>query len=165
MLFRSLGLVAVLATQIFGCGLHTEPTESFNNEKLPFAGDRTFKDCRELARYIEIEQHRLKIPKIPGIFDTQVMHGATSGDSINFDGQTNLQEAGVDEADAIKISKDAIFDLREKDVVILDRATRTVRGTLPFEASSRAELYATENKLLIITANANREGVDVSSIT
>ncbi len=149
MYFR-VGLIAVLLAQFSGCSFSGK---SKSGSKFSLDGFRKFKDCGEIAQYVSTAR-RVVVAQ-------SANSEGTTGSSINADGQTNLQEAGVDEKDDIKVTQDAIFVVRENDVVVIDRATKTERGILSFEAWSSPSMYVTSNKLVIISARSGAESVDV----
>ena len=67
---------------------------------------------------------------------------------------TNEQEAGVGEADFVKITKDHIYVLVQDHIEVLDRASLSKIGNLDFSKNvdnvSGVEMYATNERLVVI---------------
>ena len=72
--------------------------------------------------------------------------------STNPDITTNVQEAGVDEADLYKVSATHIYVVQGNSLVVLDRSTLDVIGSLQSFAGYSAELYTVGDKLIVVDA-------------
>ena len=73
---------------------------------------------------------------------------SSDGASITSDITSNLQEAGVEEADAFRLNDDNIFALKGKTLFVVNRATKQLVGNIPNFSVGQTDLYA-KGKLLI----------------
>jgi len=76
--------------------------------------------------------------------DTSIVEG------VDFSG-TNVQEAGVDEADIIKTDGRRIYVVSSGQLVVVDVATRTVLGQVDVASGSTAELFLSGDEMVYIT--------------
>ena len=74
---------------------------------------------------------------------------ANLAEGVDFSG-TNVQEGGVDEADAVKTDGERIFIVANGELVVVDVATRSVVGTVPVPSGGRAELFISGDDVLLI---------------
>ena len=71
---------------------------------------------------------------------------------------TNVQEAGVDEADIIKTDGRRIFSMSAGRLVVVDAASREVLGSVRLAAGESAELFLQGDSLLAIQQTGGRGG-------
>ena len=150
---------AALSGILLSCGSLTKPTGSPQSTSLSLDGSRAFKNCAEVADYARyVQSTKYKAKDMPSSTVSEAI--ATTG--INTNGLTNLQENGTDESDSVKMTDDAVFVLRQDDIVVTDRATWKVRGSIPINPRSFTHFYVSENKLAIITNGRARNSTEVS---
>ena len=82
---------------------------------------------------------------------------AAAVEGVDYSG-TNVQEAGVDEADVIKTDGRRIFTLSSHRLVVVDAASRTVTGAVDVAAGWGRELFIDGNSLLLITRASSESG-------
>jgi inhibitor of cysteine peptidase len=63
---------------------------------------------------------------------------------------TNLQESGVDEADTYKLSDTHIFAVQGHRLIVLDRTTKTLLGSLDQWLGMDPELYILKDTLIVV---------------
>ena len=71
---------------------------------------------------------------------------------------TNVQEAGVDEADIIKTDGRRIFVMSTGRLVVVDAARREILGSVRLATAESAELFLHGDSLLAIRQTAGRDG-------
>lgn len=69
---------------------------------------------------------------------------------------TNVQEQGIDEADAVKISDSQIFYVHGSDVEVIERKDRSLTGRISFGSVIPKALYVAGNRLIVIDTNDYR---------
>ena len=78
-------------------------------------------------------------------------------EGVDYSG-TNVQEAGVDEADIIKTDGRRIFAMSAGRLIVLDAARREVLGSVRLAAGESAELFLHGDSLLAIQHTSGRGG-------
>jgi inhibitor of cysteine peptidase len=66
------------------------------------------------------------------------------------DGQTNVQEVGVDEADKSRVGVDQIFVRSFSNLQVIDRKTLKLQGKIALENSGNAQIYTKDRRLILI---------------
>ena len=98
----------------------------------------------------------------PAAMDEAMAEAAEADDSaavvpvegVDFSG-TNVQEAGVDEADIVKTDGQRIFTLSSGRLVVVDAATRTITGSVGVADGWGRELFIDGDNLLLITRSTS----------
>ena len=78
-------------------------------------------------------------------------------EGVDFSG-TNVQEAGVDEADIVKTDGRRIFTLSSGELVVVDAAGRSTLGSVPVAEGWGRELFIDGDGLLLITRSHSESG-------
>ena len=83
--------------------------------------------------------------------------GQSPVEGVDYSG-TNVQEAGVDEADIIKTDGWRIFSMSAGRLVVVDAARREILGSVRLAAGESAELFLHGDSLLAIQQNSGHGG-------
>ena len=78
-------------------------------------------------------------------------------EGVDYSG-TNVQEAGVDEADIIKTDGRRIFAMSAGRLIVVDAARREILGSVRLAAGESAELFLDGDSLLAIQQAGGRGG-------
>ena len=78
-------------------------------------------------------------------------------EGVDFSG-TNVQEAGVDEADIVKTDGRRIFTLSSGQLVVVEAASRRSVGSVPVAEGRGRELFIDGDSLLLITRSHSESG-------
>ena len=89
-----------------------------------------------------------------GAAAVEAMPAAAPAEGVDFSG-TNVQEAGVDEADIVKTDGRRIFTLSSGHLVVVDAASRTRTGAVAVAEGWRRELFIDGDSLLLITQSTS----------
>ena len=88
---------------------------------------------------------------------TATSAAAAPVEGVDFSG-TNVQEAGVDEADIVKTDGRRIFTLSAGRLVVVDAASRSTEGTVTVADGWGRELFIDGDSLLLITRSRSESG-------
>lgn len=80
--------------------------------------------------------------------------GSAKDSAQGSDVLTNLQEAGVDEADIYKVSANHIFALVEGELHVASRHSMGVLGKMPIDAKHEPQMFVWEDNLVVVDALA-----------
>ena len=84
-------------------------------------------------------------------------------EGVDYSG-TNVQEAGVDEADIIKTDGRRIFAMSAGQLVVVDAARREVLGSVLLPIGESAELFLDGDSLLAVQQTGGRRGEPLESV-
>lgn len=138
----------VLMWALCGCGMvktfdpsQDQNVRGRNPEIGKLTDQRMFLDCKDVSQYIQSTKtlHR----PVSSCSDAP-----SSSFSANTNGQTNLQELGVDEADVVKVTDQQIFVRRTHDIVVVDRTNQTQIGTITFDQDIH-DMYLHADRLIV----------------
>ena len=143
-----------------GCGVLASLTEKDKspsiNAVIDLDGKRTFKDCSEIKAYISSQE------KARAEAGTVMSMPSTSANaSMGVGGATNVQEAGVDESDVVKVSQDQIYIQRTKDIVVLNRSNKTEIGRLSLRSQGDVHMYLTDTRLMTVGRDSDGKSTRV----
>ena len=90
----------------------------------------------------------------PAMADSATESGPALVEGVDFSG-TNVQEAGVDEADIVKTDGEHIYLIASNQLIVVDANDRVVIGTVDLPNSHRSELFLNDGELLLVASAWN----------
>ncbi len=148
---------ACIAALLLSRGAGERAGDAFASEHASRASLKPFGSCDRLRGYLRRHPSATRATAFPeGIEDAAGGEAAAGSAPQELGGETNVQEAGVDEPDLVKASGSTVFVLAGDRLraVDLSGAEPAVLGSIELPAGPGGSAYAEESELLLAGARA-----------